>query len=85
MKTIYKYTLTISEQQCIMMPIGAELLTVQEQHGTPCLWANVDDSLLYDTVPINMTGTGWPHKGGRYIGTVQINGFVWHYFDARTL
>jgi len=83
MRTIHKYQIHIADHQTVSMPTGATLLTVQMQHGQPCLWAEVDTSRPEEYVPISMCGTGHPIPAGRYIGTVQLDGFVWHYFDAR--
>lgn len=83
MKTIYKYPLKITGRQTVSMPAGAVLLTVQSQDGHPCLWAEVEQSRPKEDAPIKMCGTGHPAPDGEYIGTVQIDGFVWHYFDAR--
>lgn len=41
-KTIYKYPLDVTDVQEIKLPVGAEILTVQAQNGTLCLWALVD-------------------------------------------
>jgi hypothetical protein len=36
---VYKYDLKVIDQQIIEMPVGANLLTVQLQHGNLKLWA----------------------------------------------
>lgn len=41
-KVIYKYGLDLKDRQTIVMPEGAETLSVQTQHEVPCLWAMVD-------------------------------------------
>jgi len=38
-KTTWKYPLEITDEQNLMMPEGAEILTAQMQGGTLCLWA----------------------------------------------
>ena len=43
MKTIWKYPLRIRDWVRLEMPRGAEILCVQVQGLTPCLWALVDD------------------------------------------
>lgn len=83
MRAIFKYPIHIADRQTVSMPAGAVPLTVQMQHGLPCLWAAVDTSQPEEQVPIGMCGTGHPMPEGKYIGTVQDEGFVWHYFDAR--
>lgn len=42
MKKIYKYAIEITDDQDIVMPVGAKILTVQNQNGVPCIWAMVD-------------------------------------------
>jgi hypothetical protein len=89
MKTIYKYSIGVTDMQTVEMPEGAEILTVQVQHGTPCLWAIVDPQRSQTKKrSIKMFGTGQPvnyeFHGCKYIGTVQMNGgqLVWHYFES---
>ena len=42
MKKIYKYAIEITDDRDIVMPVGAKILTVQNQNGVPCIWAMVD-------------------------------------------
>lgn len=85
MKTIWKYPLDLQDKQTVMMPEGAEILTVQMQ-GAACLWALVDSrNVLTDRV-IEIFGTGNPMHSDmgverRYIGTIQQPPFVWHVFE----
>jgi len=87
MKTIWKYPLRIRDWVRLEMPRGAEILCVQVQGLTPCLWALVDDAApkvgrrlrLYGTVhecDAEMTVAD-------YVGTFQVEGgaFVFHVFD----
>lgn len=85
---IYKYALEIEREQTIEIYEYADLLTLQVQNfEIPTLWAIVDTSQKEITVTIHMFGTGWiidlPAFNGyhyKHIGTVQIDGLVWHYF-----
>lgn len=85
MKTIWKFTLTITDGQRINMPAGAEILCVQMQGNQPQLWALVDlsEDNLTEMRAIEIHGTGNPIPGGqrRYIGTFQQFRFVWHVFE----
>ena len=45
MKRIFKYELKVTYEQSIAMYITAKILTVQVQHGKPCVWAEVSDQL----------------------------------------
>lgn len=84
MKTIFKFPLMMTEQQRVAMPIGAQMLTVQMQNDTPCLWALVDKSNNLHDVKIFTVGTG--HEITRddlvYIGTYQVYGgkLIFHVF-----
>ena len=83
---IHKYPLSVEEVQRIRMPSGAKALSLQLQRGVPTLWCRVDTRAVKCDRLIKMCGTGWEdpfplyHPDEEYIGTVQINGFVWHYF-----
>jgi hypothetical protein len=80
---ISEYPLRADDRQTVQLPKGAELLTVQVQRGTPCLWALVDEAaetegrviLIYDTDrPISYLG--------KHLGTFQLGDgdFVFHAF-----
>jgi hypothetical protein len=86
MKAIFKYQLEVTGRQAINMLAGAEILTVQVQHGVLCMWALVDPANDYEKRYIAIYGTGNPVPlyPGRYISTVQqANGsLVWHVFEG---
>lgn len=88
MKTIYKYPLEAIDYQEIEMPASAEILTVQTQRGTPCIWALVDTDNDPEERHIRILGTGHPvrstkDKFRRYIGTFQLmaGNLVYHVFE----
>ena len=84
-QTIYKYPLQIMDEQKIVMPVDAELLTVQMQGSQPCLWAVVDPTKSLESRKILIRGTGHDCPGvGRYISTFQMQGgaLVFHAFEA---
>jgi len=82
---IFKYTLEVADLQGLYMPKGAKLLTVQNQHGRPQLWALVDlrEMRVPRRIAIYGTGNEIPDYPGVYVATFQqINGsLVWHVFD----
>ena len=90
MTAIWKYELLIEDHVEIMMPAGAEILCVQVQHGTPMLWAKVDQSAPSEARRFFVKGTGhsftalqnrFPH---RYVGTFQYGvDLVFHVFESR--
>lgn len=86
MKTIYKYQLEITDNQCIKMPKGAEILTVQIQGENPCLWAMVDTENEVVERFIEIYGTGNPITGESsriYISTFQVSdgALIFHAFE----
>jgi hypothetical protein len=83
---IYKYPITVTDEQTVQMPLDAKILTVQVQHGSPQLWAIVDEeqpNLEPRTIQVIGTGNPMP-KVGEYIATFQLmnGGFVGHVFEA---
>lgn len=84
MRRVYKYTIDGKNAGKLMMPFGAEILTVQMQDGNITLWALVDPDQYEQGRHFDIYGTGWdidtstPHE---YIGTVQRSGMVWHVFE----
>jgi hypothetical protein len=82
---VYEYDLTVIGQQIIEMPVGANLLTVQLQHGNLKLWAAVDSNIMTKR-SIIIIGTGYEisYTPKKYIGTFQMmNGnLVFHVFDG---
>lgn len=84
-KRIFKYELSVDGTN-ISMPVGAEILTVQSQNRTLCLWALVDPEAAKEIRYFEVFGTGHPigYDAGvsrEYIATVQDGGFVWHVFE----
>ena len=87
-QAIWKYTLSIADEQSITMPVNSEIISVQNQYGNLVVWAVVDDSELAmkDRREFRVIGTGHEItrslEGWQFIGTVQMaNGaLVWHVF-----
>jgi len=83
MKEIWKWSL--GPETIIEIPVGAKILTVQEQYGEPKLWALIDPTAAKESRRFLVYGTG--HKiteeNGIYIGTFQLdNGYlVFHAFE----
>jgi hypothetical protein len=88
--TIYKYPLSMAEvdYQEIKMPKGSKILSIQLQDGFPTLWAMVPVS--FDSVKRGIRAYPTGHmtflvdigKPEPFICTLQISGFVFHFFDA---
>lgn len=87
MKTIYKYPLKVDDYQTVIMPRGAQILTVQAQREKPCIWALVDIDNEPEKRYFRMAGTGHiinsKDKFLRYIGTFQVmrGDLVFHVFE----
>lgn len=90
--TIWKYPLEIVDRQLVAMPIEATILSVDNQHGTVCLWAMVDPTTSLPQLPLPLTnrvieifGTGHPMPEGQreFIGTVIMGALVWHVFEGK--
>lgn len=85
MKTIWKFPLKVIDVQAIEMPSGANMLAVQMQQGTPCVWAEVDPEAERVTRHIAIFGTGhpMPDRVMEYISTFQLHdgALVFHAFE----
>jgi hypothetical protein len=88
MKTIWKYEAPISDPALtIEMPCGAQLLCVQMQHNSPCIWALVDSGEALEKRHFAWRGTGHRCDGLKpigHVGTVQMLGgdLVFHLFEV---
>jgi hypothetical protein len=88
-KQVWKYPITPTERQSLKMPDGAEILDVQVQRGSTCLWALVDGERPKVTRHFVMVGTGHeiPEQDYGvwrvYVGTFQLAGgdLVFHLFE----
>lgn len=85
-RVIHKYPLNGPSVQ-IHMPVGAEILHIEEQHGKPCIWALHDqDEPLGKLRYFDTYGTGHviPTNKSSYVGTFLSEGgqFVWHVFET---
>lgn len=83
---IWKYELKIKAVQDIELPLGAEPLSVQVQNGKVCIWTTAMPASITKPVRFYIVGTGdtVPDSAAKYLGTVQVSPYVWHFFYART-
>ena len=81
MRTIWKFPLAVVDYQAITIPSptygNVQMLSVQAQAGTPCLWALVDSDGFGVPCGIYTVGTGNPYtvpntSDVRYLGTYQL-------------
>lgn len=90
MKTIYKYPFETEGEFTLSMPGGAEILAVQVQGETPCIWAMITIGKPSVIRSFRVYGTGHPiedpDEGNeqQYIGTYQLHGgkLVFHLFEV---
>jgi hypothetical protein len=84
-KVIYKYLLRTVDEQIVLMPPGAEILSVATQNNVPCIWALVEPG--GGSVPhrfgIYGTGHPLPEDLGEFVGTFFMfdKTLVFHVFD----
>ena len=86
MTTIYKYQLKPNRTE-LNMPMGAQVLTVQVQHGEVYLWAKVDETLKNECRVFDIYGTGHAVSNDPrllYVATFLMDGgdLVWHVFES---
>ena len=87
-QSIWKFPMDVNDKVKISMPKGAEILTVQTQHETPCIWALVDTENGKEERYFEIFGTGHPIPNDmgverKYINTFQLKGgaLVFHLFE----
>lgn len=88
MKTIHKYQIVVPSFGTdfeVLMPIGAEILTVQIQRAEPAMWALVETDRQIERRHFRIAITGQEFGPGkyRYINTFQTNDnrYVFHLFE----
>lgn len=86
MKTIYKYPISIADEQESTLPFGAEVIRVGlDPQDVPCVWAIVDtEQLAAQLKTIFVIGTGQEVRDDffNYLGSFNQGPFVWHVFST---
>ena len=87
-ETIYKYVLNVDDKQQVSIPLDAEILSVQMQGESLCMWALIDTENEPENRTFEIFGTGhsihWEMGVERkFISTFQIpsRGLVFHIFE----
>lgn len=87
-KTIWKFQLNPNDIIFIEMPKNAEILSVQNQKGIPCIWALVDPNAEKEERCFEIFGTGYTVLcdmgiDRKFIGTFQMYeaDLVFHLFE----
>jgi hypothetical protein len=83
---IYKYPLTLADEQIVELPLASRILSVGMQDGGIFVWALVDEAARA-TVSVRfwIRGTGHPADSlsfATFLGTVFDRQFVWHVFHG---
>lgn len=72
MLAIHKQQIPLSATFTLQMAAGAEILTIREQYGRPCMWYKCDPSVELQDQVFALIGTGGVaplESEGRYVGT----------------
>lgn len=82
---IYKYKLRITDEQEVLMPERFRALSVGMQGNDLIVWALVAEDTHKIPIKFYVVGTGNPAEhvmedGVLFVGTVQMQTFVWHVF-----
>lgn len=74
MKTIYKYTLEITDAQCLQLPAGFKVLKIEAVDDKPRMWCLVDPHAVLVDRKIMTYGTGreMPDRPGKYLGSYLV-------------
>ena len=84
MKTIFKYSLSVTDTQVLKMPKNADVFSAQFQGEQLCVWGLVDTEAELEDREFRIFGTGQPFEVlgmFRFVDTVQQGDyFVWHVF-----
>lgn len=93
-QVIWKFPFKLAGRTEVLMPDGAKLLHVAQSNelgrgGDLCVWAQVWPDFPKVRRVLRVFGTGQlgvpSRPDARYVGTVHIDGFVWHVFDEGEL
>lgn len=85
MITIWKFRLRLTGEQTLALPRGAQILSVQDQGGSICIWVSVDTQAEPELRHFYIFETGYPIENialKRFVGTVQQDSLVWHVFEG---
>ena len=87
-KQIWKYEIVTTNTQSLTIPYGAEILTIQDQKGTLCMWVLVDPNEEKEKRVFEVFGTGQDIHydlgvSRKYIGTYQERAghLIFHLFE----
>lgn len=86
--TVWKFTIPLDtpRRHYVLIPRGAEVISVGEQAGALAIWARIPEgyTMQKEARAIVTAWTGEPFSGDylKFIGTVQAaSRLVWHVFE----
>jgi len=87
MNKIYKYKIAMTDEQVLVLPEGAQIISIIEQYGKPVVYAMVNTKAQPDQIyNIRTIGTGQAIGDNlskyKFIGTLSFRNvnLVFHYF-----
>ena len=86
-REVWKHEIPMHDLFDIDFTYGAKVLCFQMQGDIPMIWVLVNpDEQAREKLHFRLAGTGHEFSPvyGKYIGTVQEHGFVWHLFQSGT-
>lgn len=74
---IFKYPLEVESRQILTMPIGARVLSIDEQNECPVLFALVDSEAEFEQRIFRVVSTGeeFNAEGSTFVATVILKGW----------
>lgn len=86
MQVVYKYKLEFGHPTRITVPVGAKVRHFGMQGEFPTrelyVWIEISKGVSETTtLEFNIYGTGLEFSSGLYVGTIQVDGFVWHLYQ----
>lgn len=90
-KVVYKYPIPLDDEFVMILPRGAEILSVQAQGEAPVIWALIDEGPVPEQPRFfRLVGTGTVFEEVEgfslvYVGTVQLRAgyLIFHLFERK--
>lgn len=82
---VWKYPLRLVDKDVVRMPRHAEVVLVDSQGDSLCLWAIVNPDNVREERTFRIVGTGHHMDSGpgvTHVGSCQQGWSVWHVFEV---
>lgn len=84
MKTVYKYPISYDDVFKLELPVNAKVIHIAMQHGSPCMWVQLDLEMTRALRSFVVVGTGQRvPANSEYVGSVMDGIFVWHIYELK--